>query len=53
VRFDVALKLVLAPLLGAQQILALAGVGFCLSHPLAQHLVVDAQVARDLGDRTA
>jgi len=37
-------------LLAAQQLGALAGIGFCLAHPLAQGLV-DAQVAGYVGDR--
>ena len=43
----------LLALLAAQQLLALAFIGFGLSHPLAQGLVVDAEVAGYVGDRAA
>ena len=40
-------------LLAAQQLFAFAGVGFCLAHPLAQRLGVDAQITGYVGDRAA
>jgi hypothetical protein len=35
------------------QLLAFSFIGLCPSHPLAEGLVVDAEVARHLGDRTS
>jgi hypothetical protein len=43
----------LIALLGAQQVLADAGVGLGFAHPLAQRLVVDAQVAGYVGNGAA
>lgn len=43
----------LLALLAAQQLLTLAGIGFALAHPLAQCLVMDAQVTGYVGNGAA
>jgi len=43
----------LLTLLAAQQLLALAGVGFGLTHPFAQRLGRNAEIAGYVGDRAA